>query len=73
MGLIQQIRQTARESGARVLLEGGGGDQVLFNPAYMVDILRDGKVKEVISHLQEIPAWLLDATPEGLRSCFLKR
>ena len=49
------LRQTPRELGARVLLEGDGADQVLFNPAYMVDFLRDGKVKEVISHLQEIP------------------
>ena len=49
------------QRGARVLLTGHFGDQLLFDQAYLVDELRRGSWGTVRSHLREYRNWFPDA------------
>ena len=53
----------AQQQGARVLLNGEWGDQILFDQAYLVDLFRCGAWKTVLAHLREFPRWFDDAEP----------
>jgi asparagine synthase (glutamine-hydrolysing) len=52
------IGQTMRARGARVLLSGHWGDQMLFSTGYLVDLARRGRWIEVARHLREYRRWL---------------
>lgn len=52
------IGQTMRARGARVLLSGHWGDQMLFSTGYLVDLARRGAWIEVARHLREYRRWL---------------
>ena len=52
------IGQTMRVRGARVLLSGHWGDQMLFSTGYLVDLARRGRWIEVARHLREYRRWL---------------
>jgi asparagine synthase (glutamine-hydrolysing) len=47
-----------RERGARVLLSGHWGDQMLFSRGYLVDLARRFSWRELRAHLREYPRWL---------------
>jgi asparagine synthase (glutamine-hydrolysing) len=52
------IAHGMRERGARVLLSGHWGDQMLFSRGYLVDLARRFNWRELRSHLREYPRWL---------------
>jgi len=59
----------AQESGARTLISGHWGDQLLFDQAYLVDMLHAGRWRTLRAHLREYPAWF----PEASRGEFAAR
>ncbi len=60
-----------RATGARSLLTGHWGDQMLFTQAYLVDLLRRMRWARVRGHLREFTRWLTDTDPRALRQRFL--
>lgn len=48
-------------AGARTLLTGHWGDQLLFDQAYLVDLLRTGAWRTLSAHLREYRRWFPDA------------
>ncbi len=52
------VGRTMREQGARVLLSGHWGDQVLFSTGYLVDLARRLYWSEAVRHLREYHHWL---------------
>lgn len=55
--------RTARERGTRVMLTGHWADQVLFPQAYLVDLFRQLRWREIASHLREFGRWMTDTDP----------
>jgi asparagine synthase (glutamine-hydrolysing) len=47
-----------RQSGARVILSGHWGDQMLFDDAYLVDLCRRGDWREAWRHVNEYGRWV---------------
>jgi asparagine synthase (glutamine-hydrolysing) len=47
-----------RQSGARVILTGHWGDQMLFDDAYLVDLCRRGDWREAWRHVNEYSRWV---------------
>jgi asparagine synthase (glutamine-hydrolysing) len=64
------LHDVFRRRGARVLLTGLWGDQVLCDQAYLIDLLRRLAWGQVRAHLQEYPRWFLDAAPAAFRRSF---
>ena len=60
-----------RGRGARVLLAGHWGDHVLFEQAYLIDLVRRGAWLEAGRHLREFPRWATDTDPGHFRRGFL--
>ena len=52
-----------RGGGARVLLTGFGGDQLLGATEYFHDLLRAGHWGTLVRHLRELPGWTEDVAP----------
>lgn len=59
-----------RERGARVLLTGNWGDQVLFEQAYLIDLLHRFAWRDVWVHLKEFGRWFTDMEPSDFRQRF---
>jgi asparagine synthase (glutamine-hydrolysing) len=51
-GVTREVHARARAAGARVLLSGHWGDQVLFSPAYLVDLFRRLALRQMARHLE---------------------
>ncbi|TAL11936.1 MAG: asparagine synthetase B [Nitrospirae bacterium] len=66
-----RLLQTARSRGARVLLTGHWGDQILFTPDYLNDLFDHLKWGQVWTHLEEIGRWCTDVDPWQLRRGFV--
>ena len=62
--------RAARALGARTVLGGHWGDQVLCSRAYLVDFALGGRWREVRRHLAEVPRWFTDAEPGQFRRGF---
>ena len=62
----------AREMGARRLLTGQSADQVLLDEAYLVDLARQWRWRQVWADLRELPRWLTDAEPGVFNRDFVK-
>jgi asparagine synthase (glutamine-hydrolysing) len=58
-----RLKQQARSLGARALLTGHWGDQVLFGLGYLIDLARRFRWGEVGEHLKEINRWCPDVSP----------
>ena len=56
-----RLLNVATASGARTLLTGHWGDQLLFDQAYLVDLLRAGAWRTLGAHLREYSRWFPDA------------
>jgi asparagine synthase (glutamine-hydrolysing) len=56
--------------GARTLLTGHWGDQVLCGRAYLLDLIRSLRWGRVRAHLAEYPAWFTDSEPVEFRTQF---
>lgn len=63
---------TVRRLGARVLLTGHWGDQMLFAQAYLVDLVRRGAWGQAWAHLKEFGRWFTDADPRWFGRFFLR-
>ena len=68
----KSLLQKARQLGARVLLTGYSGDQMLVDGAYLVDLFRQFAWIKTWRHLREIPRWLTDAEPGVFTRNFLR-
>jgi asparagine synthase (glutamine-hydrolysing) len=66
------LLQTAREQGARVLLTGLWGDQMLFDQAYLIDLFRRLAWGQVWAHLKEFGRWNTDVGPGYFRRQFFR-
>ena len=51
-GATRDLYLQAREDGARVLLSGHWGDEMLFSPAYLVDLVRHLALRQVWRHTE---------------------
>jgi asparagine synthase (glutamine-hydrolysing) len=60
----QMFLGRARGDGARVLLTGHWGDQVLAGTSYLVDLAHTFAWRKVYAHLKEIPRWMTDVDSE---------
>src|SRR5206468_825442 len=69
-GATRGVHQHAREAGARVLLSGQWGDQVLFSSAYLVDLFRALAWRELARHTREYRHWLGAAGARELKRRF---
>jgi asparagine synthase (glutamine-hydrolysing) len=59
-----RLLAAASMSGARTLITGDWGDQVLFDQAYLVDLIHAGSWRTVGAHLDEYRRWFPDASDE---------
>ncbi len=62
---------TIRQRGARVLLAGHWGDQMLFDQSYLTDLVRRLAWGEVWGHLSEYRRWCPDVDPSFFKRRFL--
>jgi asparagine synthase (glutamine-hydrolysing) len=60
----------AQARGARVMLTGHWADQVLFPQAYLVDLFRQLRWRDIVVHLQEFGRWMTDVSPRFFRQRF---
>jgi asparagine synthase (glutamine-hydrolysing) len=68
---LHKFLSTARERGARVLLTGHWGDQILFSRAYLIDLFHRLAWLTLRAHLKEFGRWMTDADPRSIRQRFL--
>jgi asparagine synthase (glutamine-hydrolysing) len=52
-GITQELHTRAAASGARSMLSGHWGDQMLFSSAYLVDLFRRGAWRTILRHTRE--------------------
>jgi asparagine synthase (glutamine-hydrolysing) len=60
---LHRSLQTVQQAGARVMLTGHWGDQVLFSQGYLVDFFRQLRWREIGAHLREFRRWMTDTPP----------
>jgi asparagine synthase (glutamine-hydrolysing) len=60
---VGALLDRAHGLGARVLLTGHHGDEVLVNEPYLIDLFRQFRWLRVWSDLREMPRWFTDAAP----------
>ena len=70
-GDTERNMQAARQRGARVILGGDWGDEVLFTEPYLIDLVRRLKWVTVRNHLKEFGRWVTDAGPNWFYRVFL--
>ena len=63
------LRET-HNRGARVLLTGHWGDQILFPTGYLLDLFQRFKWTKIRNHLHEYSRWLTDVDPRTIRKNF---
>ncbi len=68
---LHTFLRTIQRRGARVVLTGHWGDQVIFPQQYLVDLFRRLAWREVRTHLHEYSRWLTDLDPRYFRRRFL--
>jgi asparagine synthetase B (glutamine-hydrolysing) len=66
------LLRAARQRGARVLLTGHWGDQVLCERSYLLDLARRFKWMQVRKHLNEYPRWYTDVERPGFTRAFVR-
>lgn len=64
--------ETVRHLGARTVLTGHWGDQVLFDQAYLVDLFRALAWRDIVRHLKAYAFWMSDTDPRCFRDQFLR-
>lgn len=57
-GVTEELHRRARERGARVLLYGTWGDQVLFSSGYLIDLFHRLRWTTIRRHLREYGEWI---------------
>jgi asparagine synthase (glutamine-hydrolysing) len=69
-GVTRELHRRTNAQGARVLLTGIWGDQVLFSSAYLVDLFRQLRWGTIIRHLREYGKWFGEEEPRLLARSF---
>lgn len=64
------LLEAVRHRGCRVLLTGHWGDQILFDQAYLVDLVRRLSWWQALAHLREYGRWFSDSHPRWFRRRF---
>jgi asparagine synthase (glutamine-hydrolysing) len=67
---LQALFCSAHRHGARVVLTGHWGDQILFPQGYLLDLFRCLEFSKVITHIKEYRRWLTDVDPKFYRRKF---
>jgi asparagine synthase (glutamine-hydrolysing) len=70
-GVTRELHRRARAQGARVLLSGHWGDQVLFSSAYLVDLFDRFAWGEIRRHTREYESWFSKAEVRVLKRRFI--
>ncbi len=70
-GVTEATHHAMRVAGARVVLSGHWGDQVLFSAAYLVDLFRQGRWGDIWRHTREYQRWFGLEEARTWRSRFL--
>jgi asparagine synthase (glutamine-hydrolysing) len=65
-----RLMRAVTASGAKTLLTGHSADQILFDQAYLVDLLRAGHWRTIHTHLNEYLRWFPDARGKEFRTQF---
>lgn len=63
--------RTVHQLGARVVMTGHWGDQMLFDQAYLIDLIRRFAWGEIRRHLREFGRWFTDADAGHFRRRFV--
>lgn len=72
-GVTRELHTRAAAAGARVLLSGHWGDQMLFSSAYLVDLLRLGAISKIWRHTKVYARYFGDQdTPRRRRQLLLE-
>jgi asparagine synthase (glutamine-hydrolysing) len=58
------LLEGGRSAGARSILSGHWGDQVLFDCSYLADLLRTMRWRTLTKHLRDLPGWM-DGAPRS--------
>ncbi|HST09979.1 MAG TPA: asparagine synthase-related protein [Terriglobales bacterium] len=66
----QQLFHIAQAGKNRVLLSGFFGDQLLFGPAYLVDLVHSLRWGKAIRDLKQCGLWMTDIDPQEIRELF---
>ncbi|MBK9294683.1 MAG: asparagine synthetase B [Oligoflexia bacterium] len=70
--LTQKIFEAAKNNGARTLISGHWGDQLLFPQAYLVDLAKKFSYLKVKKHLGEFNQWYIGDKTDFLNKVFIK-
>lgn len=70
--IVHQAHRRAHGLGARVLITGFWGDEVLSDMAYLTDLFRKLAWAEIKAHLQEVKRWMTDVDPTIFKKQFVK-
>ena len=66
-GVTRELHARAAATGARSMLSGHWGDQMLFSTAYLVDLLRRGKLRAIVNHTRAFDRYFGDREAAGYR------
>jgi asparagine synthase (glutamine-hydrolysing) len=70
--LTDKFNALIRQSGAKLILPGAWGDQVLFDQSYLIDFFRRLAWFKIPAHLREYRQWMTDADPSHFTRVFLR-
>lgn len=70
-GVTRELHTRAAATGARSMLSGHWGDQMLFSTAYLIDLLRRGAWRSVWRHTREYARYFGDAETKTRRRLLL--
>ncbi len=68
----EPLFKNVQRSGARLLLSGDMGDQMLFDQAYLLDLFSRLEWRKVWRHLRQFGKWNLDVNPKSFRRLFFR-
>jgi asparagine synthase (glutamine-hydrolysing) len=70
-GVTRELHTRAGAAGARSMLSGHWGDQMLFSTAYLIDLLRRGAWRSIIRHTREYARYFGEAETTRTRRLLL--
>lgn len=70
--VIAPLYRNVQQSGARILLSGTMGDQMLFDQAYLLDLFNHLAWNKVWAHLREFGKWNVDVDQKLFRRVFFR-
>ncbi len=70
--VIEPLYKNVQQSGARILLSGTMGDEMLFSQAYLLDLFNHLAWYKVWAHLKEFGKWNLDVDPRLFTRFFFR-